>query len=100
MNWQIHSNQLKSGLVNKQLDKVVGYIEWSLDSIQQTPSSKLYKSLILAYLGVGEVSKAEQIRDEASYLYPQQDFSVIHIDPVFIFNPQNKNIDKSEDKKA
>lgn len=104
VNWQIHSNQLKNGLVNKQLDKVVGYIEWSLDSIQQTPSSKLYKSLILAYLGVGEVSKAEQIRDEASYLYPQQDFSVIHIDPVFNIQPadnsEDNSEDKSEDKKA
>lgn len=96
VNWQKHSNLLKSGLVNKQLDDVIGYVDWSLDSIQKTPSSKLYKNLILAYLGIGEISKAEQIRDEASYLYPRQDFSVINIDPIFNTQLTNESEDKQQ----
>lgn len=80
--WQKKSTQLRAGLVNKNLDKVNGYIAWALKSIKQNPNEALYRHLILAYLGKGEISKAEQIRDEAKYLFPMQDFSTLDIAPV------------------
>jgi O-antigen polymerase len=38
--------------------------------------------LILAYQGLGEESKAEQIRSEAKFLFPDKDFSQVQYKKV------------------
>lgn len=65
------------GLTNNEEHEIKQYIEWSLTAIKQTPREPYYAGLILAYLGLGEVSKAEQIRSEATLLFPNYDFSSV-----------------------
>ncbi|MDV7105962.1 Wzy polymerase domain-containing protein [Vibrio sp. TH_r3] len=81
-NWQLRSNLLKQGLVNKDEDLITQYINWSVIAIKNAPKEKYYRHLILAYLGLGEISKAEQIRSEASFLFPNNDFSMLDIEPI------------------
>ena len=83
VSWQKYSTRLRTGLINKNPQPIYEYIQWALDSIKSKPTEGLYRNLILAYLGIGEVSKAEQIRSEANFLFPDIDFSMISIEPIF-----------------
>ncbi|MDG3084809.1 PglL family O-oligosaccharyltransferase [Vibrio hannami] len=75
----IYHSYLKLGLVNFDPKMIQPYIDWSITLIKHKPRIDLYKNLILAYLGIGEDIKAEQIRTEAQYLFPEVDFSEVEL---------------------
>ncbi len=76
--WDIYSTYLQLGLYNEDPDYITPYIRWSLNIIKHKPRPALYNNLILAYQGLGDISRAKQIRKEANYLFPQYTFSPPH----------------------
>lgn len=76
---EIYGAYLKLGLASKDPELINPYIEWSTKLIRQKPRVELYQNLILAYQAIGHDMKAEQIRDEAYYLFPSTDFSEVQI---------------------
>lgn len=80
--WNIYSSYLKLGLTNKNPALIQPYIDWSQAIIRNKPREAFYKNLILAYLGSGDESKAEQIRAEAQFLFPRTDFSQVKLKVV------------------
>ena len=80
--WDIYSTYLQLGLRNHDPALIKPYIEWSQQIIKEKPRSGLYINLILAYLAMGEESKAEQIRTEAGFLFPDHDFSDLKVEIV------------------
>lgn len=79
--WDIYSTFLNIGLLTHQEELIQTYIDWSLRIIKDKPRPAFYNNLILAYLGMGETTKAEQIRSEAQFLFPDRDFSEIQYIP-------------------
>jgi O-antigen polymerase len=57
------------------------YIDWSLKIIKDKPRPAFYNNLILAYQGLEQDEKAEQIRSEAQFLFPNKDFSEVRYIP-------------------
>ncbi|MDF4604122.1 Wzy polymerase domain-containing protein, partial [Vibrio parahaemolyticus] len=55
--------------------------DWSLQIIKDKPRPAFYNNLILAYQGLDDSSKAEQIRAEAQFLFPNIDFSQVNYQP-------------------
>jgi O-antigen polymerase len=82
--WNRKKAALYEGLLSHQPELVNEYIDWSLQAIKVAPRERYYRNLIIAYLGLGEVSKANQIRSEASFLFPNLDFWTIAIDPIIL----------------
>jgi O-antigen polymerase len=80
--WNIYSSYLKLGLASRNPLLIQPYIDWSQSIIRNKPREAFYKNLILAYLGTGEESKAEQIRAEAQFLFPRTDFSLVKLNVV------------------
>ncbi|MCG7498495.1 Wzy polymerase domain-containing protein [Vibrio sp. Of7-15] len=78
-NWDIFSTQLAIGLQQNKPEYIQPYINWSKDIILNKPRPAFYKNLILAYQGVGEREMAEEIRNEARYLFPKVDFSLVNL---------------------
>lgn len=79
--WDIYSTFLNIGLIKQQNEFIQPYIDWSLKIIKDKPRPAFYNNLILAYLGQGETVKAEQIRSEAQFLFPDKNFSDIDYIP-------------------
>ena len=79
--WDVYSSLLNVGLQEQEPRFIQPYIDWSLNMIKDKPRPMLYNNLILAYQGLGETSTAEQIRTEASFLFPQINFSDIQYQP-------------------
>ena len=79
--WNIYVTYLHLGLSRKDPALIQPYIDWSLDLIQRQPRPSLYTNLIIAYQGLGDSSKAEQIRAEAQFLFPKQDFTLVNYRP-------------------
>lgn len=75
--WDVYSTYLNIGLAQHKSEYIQPYIDWSLDIIRHKPRPAFYSNLILAYQGLGDNSRAEQIRAEASFLFPGHDFSHI-----------------------
>ncbi|MEL7290767.1 MAG: Wzy polymerase domain-containing protein [Pseudomonadota bacterium] len=75
--WDIYSTYLFIGLSQQQSQYIQPYIDWSLSIIKDKPRPAFYNNLILAYLAMGDNVKAEQIRTEAQFLFPTQDFAQI-----------------------
>lgn len=80
-NWDIYSTFLNIGLMTQQDELIQAYVDWSLKIIRDKPRPAFYNNLILAYLGLGETIKAEQIRSEAQFLFPDINFSEVHYIP-------------------
>lgn len=80
--WNQFSTLLNTGLTSNDHIAVKKYVTWSLEAIKLHPRELFYRNLIMAYLGLGEISKAEQIRSEASFLFPHYDFTAINIEPM------------------
>jgi O-antigen polymerase len=79
--WDVYSTFLTIGL-NKQAPSLIQpYIDWSLNIIKDKPRPAFYNNLILAYQGLDDGSKAEQIRAEAQFLFPRVDFSKVNYQP-------------------
>ncbi|MGF1720190.1 PglL family O-oligosaccharyltransferase [Vibrio kyushuensis] len=79
--WDIYSTYLNIGLYKQEPELIQPYIDWSLGIIQSKPRPAFYSNLILAYQGLDDTSRAEQIRAEALYLFPEKDFSMIQYKP-------------------
>jgi len=75
--WDIYSTYLNIGLITQNPDYIKPYIEWSLGIIKDKPRPAFYNNLIMAYLGLGDTLKAEQIRSEAKFLFPNRDFDKV-----------------------
>ncbi|MEZ9231147.1 PglL family O-oligosaccharyltransferase [Vibrio amylolyticus] len=79
--WDIYSTYLNIGLHKQEPELIQPYIDWSLEIIKSKPRPAFYSNLILAYQGLDDSSRAEQIRAEAQYLFPENDFSEIQYNP-------------------
>ncbi|MBN3493494.1 PglL family O-oligosaccharyltransferase [Vibrio neptunius] len=75
--WDIYSTYLNIGLYRQEAKFIQPYIDWSLKTIKDKPRPAFYNNLILAYQGLGDSERAEQIRREAQYLFPTRDFSQV-----------------------
>ncbi|NUW68669.1 PglL family O-oligosaccharyltransferase [Vibrio coralliilyticus] len=75
--WDIYSTYLNIGLYRQEAKFIQPYIDWSLKIIKEKPRPAFYNNLILAYQGLGDSERAEQIRSEAQYLFPERDFSQV-----------------------
>ncbi|MBA5762091.1 O-antigen ligase C-terminal domain-containing protein [Vibrio sp. 404] len=75
--WDVYSTYLNIGLITQNPDYIKPYIEWSLAIIKDKPRPAFYNNLIMAYLGLGDTLKAEQIRSEAKFLFPNRDFDKV-----------------------
>ena len=73
--WDIYSTYLNIGLLQQEANYIQPYIDWSLKTIRNKPRPALYNNLIIAYQGLGDTVRAEQVRREAQYLFPKRDFS-------------------------
>ncbi|MFC5076564.1 PglL family O-oligosaccharyltransferase [Vibrio thalassae] len=74
--WDVYSTYLKFGLSTGNQTLIQPYIDWSVDIIRHKPRPALYRNLILAYQGIGDQSKAQQVKAEAEYLFPYQPFEL------------------------
>lgn len=92
--WDIYSTYLNIGLYQQQAKYIQPYIDWSLNIIKDKPRPAFYNNLIMAYQGLGEIEKAEQIRSEAHFLFPDRDFSEVQ------YIPPNIDALKSDNEKA
>ncbi len=79
--WDVYSTLLNIGLHKQDPSLIQPYIDWSLNIIKDKPRPAYYNNLILAYQGLDDSSKAEQIRAEAQYLFPRVDFSQVNYQP-------------------
>ena len=79
--WDIFSTYLNIGLYQQDPKFIQPYIDWSLEIIENKPRPAFYNNLILAYQGLGDTVKAEQIRREAQFLFPNRDFSDVQYIP-------------------
>ncbi|MEF1289819.1 PglL family O-oligosaccharyltransferase [Vibrio sp. M260118] len=79
--WDIYSTYLNIGLFKQETEFIQPYIDWSLSIIKDKPRPAFYNNLIMAYQGLGEIEKAEQIRSEAQFLFPNRDFSDVQYIP-------------------
>lgn len=84
--WDIYSTYLNIGLHEQKAELIQPYIDWSLQIIQHKPRPAFYSNLILAYQGLGDTSRAQQIRREAEFLFPNQDFSTVQYHPSIKVN--------------
>ncbi len=76
--WDVYSTFLNIGLHKQDPSLIQTYIDWSLSIIKDKPRPAFYNNLILAYQGLDDSSKAEQIRAEAQFLFPRVDFSQVN----------------------
>jgi O-antigen polymerase len=81
--WDVYSTYLNIGLYKEDPSLIQPYINWSLKIIKSKPRPAFYSNLISAYQGLGDYSKAEQIRSEASFLFPNRNFSKVQDKKVF-----------------
>ncbi len=79
--WDVYSTLLNMGLHKQNPALIQPYIDWSLTIIKDKPRPAFYNNLILAYQGLDDSSKAEQIRAEAQFLFPRVDFSHVNYQP-------------------
>lgn len=86
--WDVYNTQLNIGLHMNKPEYIQPYIDWATTIIKRKPRPAFYSSLIVAYQGLGEQHKAEEIRKEASFLFPNQDFSKVQFTPSKKSAPQ------------
>ena len=75
--WDVYNTYLNIGLITQDPDYIQPYIDWSLKIIKHKPRPAFYNNLILAYQGLDDRLKAEQIRSEAKFLFPEVDFDQV-----------------------
>ncbi|WP_165312395.1 PglL family O-oligosaccharyltransferase [Vibrio ziniensis] len=92
LDWDLYSAYFEQGLSEEKSEYFQPYIDWSLKTIQSKPRPELYINLIKAYQVMGNLSRAEQTKTEATFLFPNLDFSDIHY-PPFIENQEDMDSD-------
>lgn len=79
-NWDVLSAQLSIGIINKRPDLIIPYITWSKELIKNKPRPAFYQNLIIAYQALGQEANAEDIRREAVFLFPNNNFETVQLD--------------------
>ena len=85
--WDIHVTSLNIGLIKNDTLLVQKYIHWSLPMMKEKPRPASYRNLILAYRYMNEESKANQVLNEAFFLFPNEDFSQVKSIDFTLGNP-------------
>jgi len=73
--WDLYQTQLKIGIEQNNPELLTGFIHWANQKAKELPRPILYQFLITAYQALDDVYQAEQVREEARYLFPGVDFS-------------------------
>ncbi len=87
INWNRYTQYLQVGLITQAPEMIKPYVNWALQVVKETPRPDYYQNLILAYQALGEESKAEQIRAEASFLFPRVSFDHTQYEPPLTIEP-------------
>ena len=90
LDWDIYSTYLRIGLLEHKAKFIQPYINWSEKMIKIKPRPAFYNNLVLAYQGLGEGDKANQVRAEAKYLFPNLSFSNIQYLPPAVIEHKLK----------
>ncbi|GAB3522938.1 PglL family O-oligosaccharyltransferase [Photobacterium alginatilyticum] len=80
--WDLHVTQLQLGASSNNPTLINEYIQWATQKAVNWPRPALYQNLIAAYHLLGNISQAEQIRQEAQYLFPNIDFTSSEATPI------------------
>ncbi|MCW8330410.1 Wzy polymerase domain-containing protein [Photobacterium sp. SDRW27] len=93
--WDLHLTQLQLGATTNNRELVGEYIQWATNKAVSWPRPALYQNLIAAYQYLGNQKQAEQIRQEAKFLFPNQDFASSQAIPALkeSASRSEKNID-------
>ncbi len=73
--WDLHVTQLQIGVATEKPQLIEDYINWATIKAQTWPRPALYQNLILAYNQLNNHKQAEQIEQEAQFLFPKMSFS-------------------------
>lgn len=73
--WDLHLTQLQLGTSTDNPKLIQEYINWAQQKAKLWPRPALYQNLIAAYQYLGRDDLAEQIRQEALYLFPRGEFA-------------------------
>lgn len=73
--WDLHVTQLQVGIATANPALIQTYIAWARQKALIWPRPTLYQNLIAAYQHLGETALAEQVQQEARYLFPGQIFA-------------------------
>ncbi len=74
LDWNIHITLLNVGFSSKNNQMIQQYVDWSLQHIKFRPRREFYVNLIAAYIVMGMPEKAQQMRTEGLYLFPDYKF--------------------------
>ncbi|MDO6499790.1 PglL family O-oligosaccharyltransferase [Photobacterium sanguinicancri] len=73
--WALHQPQLELAQTLNKPKLIEEYIRWATVKAKTWPREQLYGNLILSYRLLGDNAHAEQIYQEAKFLFPEGDFS-------------------------
>ncbi|KLV06147.1 ligase [Photobacterium aquae] len=73
--WDLYQAQLQIGMANDNDQLVNEFIHWANIKAKTWTRPKLYRQLIVAYTFIDKPELAEQVRLEAIYLFPLEDFT-------------------------
>ncbi|WP_434358249.1 Wzy polymerase domain-containing protein [Parasalinivibrio latis] len=75
LDWDIYTTQLELGIKRNRPDLIESYIKWAENKAVLWPRAALYQNLILAWRHLGNEARAEQIREEAEFIFPGKRFA-------------------------
>ncbi|MEJ2763874.1 Wzy polymerase domain-containing protein [Photobacterium sp. MCCC 1A19761] len=75
LSWDLAITQLHLGAATQDPDLIQHYVDWATEKAKSWPRPALYQNLIAAYQLLDDPARAAQIRQEAEYLFPADDFS-------------------------
>lgn len=90
----VYTAYLNTGFEEEKVEYLQPYISWTLSIIQNQPRPEYYINLIKAYMAIGDTSRAQQIKSEAEFLFPETDFSQAQAEPIIMV--LNKAVLESE----
>ncbi len=73
--WDLHLTQLQLGTATDNPALINEYVQWATKKAATWPRPALYHNLITAYQALGKEQQAEQIKQEANFLFPNVSFS-------------------------
>ncbi len=78
----VYTAYLNAGFEEEKVEYLQPYISWALSIIQSQPRPEYYINLMRAYMAIGDTSRAQQIKSEAEFLFPETDFSQAQSEPI------------------
>jgi O-antigen polymerase len=73
--WDVNITKLKIGIATGNNQLINEYIAWSLALIKYQPRPAIYQNLISAYSKIKQTKKADEIRQQAKFLFPDKVFN-------------------------